>query len=89
MSKPEIFWNIRFTALTRRMFSEIPRGEADRFAAVVARLRRGPNQPGVSRIGDNLFQFSDSGYRVAFEMVDDARNTVRITAFEREESSSQ
>jgi hypothetical protein len=82
MSKSETFWNIRFTAIARRMYSEIPRGEADQFTAAVLLLRRGPNPPGVERIGQNLYQYSHSGYRVAFEVVGDAPNTVRITAFE-------
>ncbi len=84
MNKSESFWNIRFTALTRRMYSEIPRGEADRFTTAVMLLRQGPHPPGVERIGENLYQYSANEYRIAFEVVLDAANTVRITAFENE-----
>jgi mRNA-degrading endonuclease RelE of RelBE toxin-antitoxin system len=84
MSSHETFWNIRFTAVTRRMYSEIPRGETDQFTAAVTLLRRGPNLPGAERIGENLYQYRYNDYRIAFEIVAEAVNTVRITAFENE-----
>jgi hypothetical protein len=77
-------WVIRFAATARRLFSSIPRGEADRFAQAVQILRFGPQPPGVELIGDNLYQYSANGYRIAFEVVAEAENTLRITAFERE-----
>ena len=85
MSKPEIFWNIRFSAASRRLFSStIPRGEADIFAAAIEVLRKGPQPPGVEQIGDNLYQYSYNNYKIAFEISENAKNTVRVTAFEKE-----
>jgi hypothetical protein len=83
MSSADV-WVIRFAATARRLFSNIPRGEADRFAQAVQLLRRGPQPPGVEQIGNNLYQYSANGYRIAFEVVAEAEETIRITAFERE-----
>ena len=85
MIMPETFWNIRFAAAARRLFSStIPRGEAEIFAAAIEILRERPRSPGVEPIGDNLYQYSYNNYRIAFEIVENVKNTVRITAFERE-----
>ncbi|MDQ3249705.1 MAG: hypothetical protein M3Q45_10940 [Chloroflexota bacterium] len=83
----EPFWNIRFAATARALFSTIPRGEADSFAQAVEVLRRGPQPPGFEQIDDKLYQYSANGYRIAFEVVADAQNTVRVTVFEREVQS--
>jgi hypothetical protein len=50
----------------------------------VTLLRRGPNPPSVERIGENLYQYRYNNYRIASEILADAVNTVRVTAFENE-----
>lgn len=83
--QPDPYWNIRFVASVRTLFSTIPRGEAARFAEAIEHLRAGPQQPDIEEIDDNLFAYSFNGYRIAFEIVFDAPNTLRIILFEPEE----
>lgn len=80
------FWNIRFATAVRSMFSRIPRGEAAQFDDAVQRLRSGPHTiANVEKIDDNLYQYSANGFRIAFQFVDDAPQTVRIVAFRKEQ----
>lgn len=82
-NSPE-FWNIRFAAQTRTLFSQIPRGEAALFNEAVQVLRKGPQPPGVTEIDENIFVYVHNGYRIAFEILQEVANTVRITRFEKE-----
>jgi mRNA-degrading endonuclease RelE of RelBE toxin-antitoxin system len=85
MPASEPFWNIRFAATVRRMFSRIPRGEATQFDEAIQRLRQGPtNPPNVEQVGDNEYQYGYKDYRIAFEIVTEAKETVRVIAFKRE-----
>lgn len=86
MPETESFWDIRFAATVRQMFSRLPRGDAALFDAAVQLLRKGPHPPGVEQIGENLYQYSYNGYRVAFEIALDAKTTVRIIAFKQEQT---
>jgi mRNA-degrading endonuclease RelE of RelBE toxin-antitoxin system len=86
MSQPRPFWDIRFAPTTRRFFSRIPRGEAADFNAAIQQLRNGPQVPGVEQLGENEFQYSAQGYRIAFEIVRETPNTLRVIAFRREQS---
>jgi len=56
-----------------------------RFAEAIEHLRAGPQQPGIEEIDDNLYAYSFNGYRIAFEIVSDAPDTLRIIIFEPEE----
>jgi hypothetical protein len=85
MSKPKAFWDIRFAPTTCRLFSRIPRGEAAAFNAAIQQLRSGPQISGVEQVGENEFQYSAHGYRVAFELVRETPNTLRVIAFRREQ----
>jgi len=84
MQVPEPIWTIRFAATVRQLFSRIPRGEAARFDTAIQLLRRGPiNLPDSEQVDDNTYQYSANGYRIAFEIVQDAKTTVRVIAFKR------
>ena len=85
MNRPDGFWDIRIAPNTRQLFSRIPRGEAATFSDAIHLLRNGPNPPGVEQVGDNEFHYRANGYRIAFEIVKDAANTVRLIAFRREQ----
>jgi mRNA-degrading endonuclease RelE of RelBE toxin-antitoxin system len=85
MPGPEPFWNIRFAATVRQMFSRIPRGEAARFDAAIQLLRYGSTGlPNLEQVDGNIYQYSYNGYRIAFEIVQDAKTTVRVIAFKPE-----
>jgi hypothetical protein len=84
MSNLVEFWNIRFSANARNLFSQIPRGEAARFDEAIQRLRKGPNPPGVQDVGEGTFVYTHNGYRIAFEVLPDVPNTIRVTRFEQE-----
>lgn len=85
MQAPEPIWTIRFAATVRQLFSHIPRGEAARFDEAIQLLRKGPmNLPNVEQVDENTYQYSANGYRIAFEVVRDAKTTVRVIAFKRE-----
>jgi len=88
MQAPEPLWTIRFAAPVRHLFSRIPRGEAARFDAAIQLLRQGPAQlPNMEQVDANTYQYSADGYRIAFEIVPDAKTTVRVIAFKREAES--
>ena len=88
MPVPEPIWTIRFAATIRQLFSRIPRGEAARFDMAIQRLRQGPlNLPNVEQVNDNTYQYTHNGYQVAFEIVQDAKTTVRVIAFKQEAES--
>lgn len=84
MSNLPEFWNIRFSAQARSLFSQIPRGEAALFDEAVQLLRKGPHPPQVQDIGEGTFVYTYNGYRIAFEIVQDVANTIRVTRFEKE-----
>ena len=88
MQVPNSIWTIRFAATVRQMFSRIPRGEAALFDEAVQLLRYGPTHiPTVERMDENVYLYSANRYQIVFEIVQDAENTVRVVAFQREPDS--
>ncbi len=85
MPVSEPIWTIRFAATVRQLFSRIPRGEAARFDTAIQLLRQGPlNLPTVEQVDTNTYHYSANGYRIAFEIVQDTKTTVRVIAFKQE-----
>ena len=88
MRVPEPVWTIRFAATVRQMFSRIPRGEAALFDEAIQLLRQGPTHlPNVEQVSDNIYLYSANHYQIAFEIVQDVNNTVRVIAFQRKMES--
>jgi hypothetical protein len=70
---------------TRRLFSRIAYGEAATFNQAIQLLHSGPNLPDIDQVGENEFHYQVYGYRVAFEIVDTAPNTIRVITFRHEQ----
>jgi mRNA-degrading endonuclease RelE of RelBE toxin-antitoxin system len=85
MSRPDVFWTIRFSIESRRDFSRIPRGRAAEFDEAIQLLAKGPDHPpNVEQVGTHEYQYRFNGFRIAFQVVEDVANTVRVIAFKEE-----